>query len=1424
MVSCVLCLGLILLHISGTVDAKPHYVITVPAQLVQGSQQKACVTFLDLDEVIDVRLELQKDEKVQVVAEHKIDTPEYYQCFSFKVPMVVEGDWSVWLFRVSAHGKNINVNEIKTIIIYKAYEVCLVQTDKATYKPGDTVKFWLITVDYQFHAAKRKYATVELKDPNGSRIGQWLNVSSNHGFADFSFPLANELSLGAYKITSPDGCEREFTVSEYVLKRFQLQINLPPNVTWADKSFHLESCGSYTYGKPVKGSGNLTICPRAIADIWLLGLQYIGNTEYDNENCLQINDVKTDSKGCLSREINLRVFNLSSSTRKHFLTISSSLTEDGTGHIEKASNNLMLRNYREIVYVDTGNFYYRGIPFKGKLRVVDEKNQPMANEYLTVHVQENEDKIPNLVTDKNGFVNFTLNTSTWDGYITLAVTFVLVNGDDVYRKGQNEKWLVPFFSESNSFLNVEQLSDYVYCDSDVSMNVLYDIKRSSLDPNSDHLTFFYYLLSKSSITSYKKYKLNLKEQANSPTLHGSFPIRIHVDSDVFPLVHIFVFTILPKGETIAGRAIYRVSSCSKNKVQLSFSEAQVRPGENVNLKVTAESGSWCSVRSVDKGFLLHKPHEASLPTDFTRRLSDAFTSGQDRFPAVIRDPVQHQCQENETVVEENNFLAEASTLFEAHNLKVFTNTRLKRPVRCAAAKIGARSSKRNKQRKTEGEEVNKRLARTYFPDTWLFDLVSVGPTGQAVLNLTTPDSITKWETDAFCFGKSGFSEIKDVGLTTFKPHFIDLIVPYSVVQGEKFTIQALVFSYVQNCSLVVATLSDSKDFTTVHSKEQARCVCEGHSTHFTWDAIVLKLKKLKIHVSIGSLHVDGECTADPLLLGEDHREDSIEKNVVVKPRGYEEQKTETYIIYPANNSEKIQVSFQVPDRMVPGSERAHIIVLGDLMANFIINLDDMLHMPEGCGEQNTAKILRNVYSLQYLQSTKELTPQTQKKIVESLIQGYQKLLTFKNEDNTYGLFPGAESNFWLTALVIKAFSSAQDFIYIDGIHVQHAVTWFNKRQLPNGCFGGEEYYFNNELQKDKVTRAAYVLISLLEHPQAYSGSIVENTLKCLRNGAHSVTSPYTQALLAYAFTLSGDGDLRLETLKALEKAAIKKDGFKHWQGNVNYHEGIETTSYAIMALLSKKTVTQRDLEESADIVRWLLTKQSPWGGFGSSQDTTVALQALAKYAQAMHHKKGDATVTIESKSGFHKEIHVDKSNSLLLQTVDLPEFPGEYTVTVTGNGYVYVQSHLHYSSLPFKSDAHFVLSVNTVPAICTHGGQTHFEVHVDVRYSGRRNETNMAVIMVEFLSGFHFDETSVNKLKKNPTVDRTEVSADKVTIYLTKLTHVTERFAFGMAKETHVENLQPANVIVYDYYVPDENAVAEYNSPCSAGFEKEVSH
>ena len=61
--------------------------------------------------------------------------------------------------------------------------------------------------------------------------------------------------------------------------------------------------------------------------------------------------------------------------------------------------------------------------------------------------------------------------------------------------------------------------------------------------------------------------------------------------------------------------------------------------------------------------------------------------------------------------------------------------------------------------------------------------------------------------------------------------------------------------------------------------------------------------------------------------------------------------------------------------------------LGDLMAPNLHNMDKLLRLPRGCGEQNMANFAPNVYVLQYLDKTGQLKEDTKLKILELLTKG-----------------------------------------------------------------------------------------------------------------------------------------------------------------------------------------------------------------------------------------------------------------------------------------------------------------------------------------------------------------------------------------------------------------------------------------------------
>ncbi|XP_031761286.1 alpha-2-macroglobulin-like protein 1 [Xenopus tropicalis] len=84
---------------------------------------------------------------------------------------------------------------------------------------------------------------------------------------------------------------------------------MPDKVTPNDDSFHLEVCGSYTYGKPVQGVMKIALYP---VDIpwWMVYYDRVDPEMTEELGTAQ--GVHTDDCGCLIREIDLRPFNVSS--------------------------------------------------------------------------------------------------------------------------------------------------------------------------------------------------------------------------------------------------------------------------------------------------------------------------------------------------------------------------------------------------------------------------------------------------------------------------------------------------------------------------------------------------------------------------------------------------------------------------------------------------------------------------------------------------------------------------------------------------------------------------------------------------------------------------------------------------------------------------------------------------------------------------------------------------------------------------------------------------------------------------------------------------------------------------------------------------------------------------------------------------------
>ncbi|NWV59687.1 A2ML1 protein, partial [Malurus elegans] len=945
-------------------------------------------------------------------------------------------------------------------------------------------------------------------------------------------------------------------------------------------------------------------------------------------------------------------------------------------------------------------------------------------------------------------------------------------------------------------------------------------------------------------------------------LEGSFSIPLTFTLTYAPAPRLVVYAIFPNGKIIADSAVFSVSPCFRNKVELFFSVPETLPGAQVVLHLQAAPSSTCAVWAVHPSAFWLKPGKELSSHSIYGLFPSIYNS---RYPHQVSED-HHSCgfpnsdepdvftafrgrgQDNLLVI--NFFLQEMG-------LKIMSNTNIKKPRVCPTTPLGTmlrgtgifisrpRLTFAQPQHLTStyqpttfppfssaGEKVHK-----HFPQTWLWDLYSVGPSGNESVTVTVPDAITEWKAGMFCTGHDGFGFAPASRLLVSKPFLVDLPLPSSVVRGESFNLKATVFNNLQQCVKIQVTLEESAHFQLKPCKGCAysSCLCAGEAKTFQWSVTAEQLGLTNITLSTEAVATKELCGEEIPFVPKQGQKDTITKPIQVRPEGVLVEKAHSSILCPEKgNPAQESVSLVLPLNVVEGSVRATVSVTGDLMGTALQNLGHLVHMPHGCGEQNMVLFAPIVYMLQYLEKTRQLSPEIKERAAGFLRSGYQIQLQYQHPDGSYSEFGVKDEygNTWLTAFVVKCFVQAKPYIYLDNRIIQAALTWLEFHQLPSGCFKNVGQLFHTFMKggvDGEIPLAAYITAAYLEAGATPESTVVARALGCLAPAIPKAASTYTQALLAYTFALAKDAQRTQELLDVLDRKAIRADGQIHWSQSSSKPRtssspwsqpvsvDVELTAYILLALLSKPNVTESDLTMASGIVAWLTRQQNAYGGFASTQDTVVALQALAKYAALTHSPQGDAEVRVRSHGGSGKEFHVSYQNRLLVQEEVLTEVPGKFLVQAHGSCCVFTRMVLRYNTPSPQDSTSFALQVKTEPVNCTKDSTRSVTVHVNVRYNGKKSTSNMVILEVSLLTGFALapgSGMSVSSLHHGHSVRRTEETQEGVAIYLDKLSHISDTYVLHLEQEIEVTNLKPGHVRVYDYYQPEEQALADYNVLC----------
>ncbi|XP_034641885.1 alpha-2-macroglobulin-like protein 1 isoform X3 [Trachemys scripta elegans] len=1455
----------LLLQSAVTDDPVPNYVVVLPARLSYPSMEKVCMDLSNVKSSMLLTITLETKIKTYKLLDRFVWERRQLNCFSFPVPPPSGGTEEVATIQLSGGGGKSKIAEKKQVLIQRASNSTFVQTDKPIYVPGQLVRFRIVTLNSNFIPLNDKYLLVELKDPENNRIGQWLNVKPARGIVQLSFQLAAEPPLGTYTINVDSGKAYSiFSVEEYVLPKFKVVVAEPTRIFTSDTSFPLKVCGKYTYGKPVQGTVQVSLCQTAYT--W-----YIDRTESEPTDICQNVTGQTDKTGCFSASVDLAFFSLVSPRYSHNINMVATLVEAGTGVEANATHVVFMSEQAGTMsFEDSDNYYHPGYPYSGKIKALDREGSILKKQPIFLVINAgNTQSHQNLTTDSTGVATFILDTATWNrSEVSLEGRFKLL--DLVYGPTRIRQYylnaflhLKPYYSTTKSYLKIQRLRGVLPCGQKQVVQVDYSIDRMDLGDKAREILFSFYVVGKRKLIEDGQKRVNIKKNGG---LMGSFSIPLTFTSHFAPDPSLVVYAMFPDGGVVADKVQFTVSMCFKNQVNLEFSQQQDLPGATVNLQLRAAPNSLCAIRAVDQSVLLLRP-ERELSNSSVYGMLDFSNGGYPYqvdeyndcyisrpFPMPVINPVPVD-RSKRSIIPRPWFDqgADFFSFLKEMGLKILSNGKIKRPQDCRSYPIWyykknilmeapmppAIMEDSGRVPVVESQppsvvESSESQVREFFPETWIWELYPIESSGKKQVPVTLPDTITEWKASMFCTSESsGFGISPTVGLTAFKPFFVDLTLPYSVIRGESFTLTATVFNYLKQCIRIQITLAKSEKYQVKSCKgcEYTSCLCADEARTYYWNVTATKLGEVNFTITTVALPSRELCGGRKVTVPNKGRSDTLIKPLLVRPEGVLMEKSHSSLLCPEGNSASDSVSLQLPEDVVLDSARAQVSVLGDIMGSALQNLDRLVQMPSGCGEQNMVLFAPIIYVLQYLEKTGQLSEELKTRAVGFLQTGYQRQLQYKHRDGSYSAFgeSDGEGNTWLTAFVTKCFIQAKRHIFIDDKNIEDALKWIAGNQQANGCYANVGKLFHTAMKggiNDNISLAAYITAALLEAGKPLADPMVKNSLQCLRNASSNATDIYTQALLAYVYSLAGDTVTRQLLLTKLDQQAIKSGGQIHWsrkpaQSPTEYSWSqpksvdVELTAYVLLALLATEKVSKEEIASATGIVAWLARQQNAYGGFASTQDTVVALQALARYGAVTFIKSGNVSVTVKSGRNFQQSFHVEATNRLVLQQQPLPDIPGNYTIQAAGTGCVYVQTVLRYNVPPSKNAETFILRVRAGEDKCEKQTPPRFlSLNISVSYVGSRGTSNMVIIKLKLLSGFYPVRGTNYFLQQQPFVKRVEIGAEDLTIYLDQLNKETQTYSFTMSQDIPVKDLKPAVVKVYDYYQPDEQATVEYTDPC----------
>ncbi|KAM5145639.1 complement C4-like [Mantella aurantiaca] len=1355
-----------------------------------------------------------------------------------------------------------------------------IQTDKSVYTPKESVKIRVFTLDHMMRPTEESI-TSTVTNAEGLQV-QKIEKFSKTSIVNDKLVIPDISTTGVWRISAyyksaPESkFTTEFEVKKYVLPNFEVKI-IPelPYFQINKTQFRVKVEARYVYGEPVNSVVHVRvgIIDQTGKKTILQGLEKQVQMEY-GEGTVQI--IKDD----ILKKIAQPAENLVGSTFYTAATV-----------LEKASGTLEEKELTSVKFVTspynldfskTKKYYNPGTP----TRIVAEVTytDDTIARGITVKLLKENRQLYSAVSDEDGKAVFQVNTDANEKFLDLMIR---AEGDD----GQQEERLslTPYTSKTNSFLHMEVPSQVFSPGEHIKVTV------KVVTPQSESVQRIYYMvLNKGQI-------LDFRFIEKSDFMKFSIP----VSTKLIPSFRIIAYYYL-NSEIIANSVWVDVSDVCEGKLQIRTDVHSLPPTSSFKLTMETDDVTSVSLSAVDTAVYLVNSKNRLTPGKVFKAMNnydlgcspgggrDSSSVFMDAGMAFVSsfgfsDMNGLGCrvsQRNKRSIDFKVLTNQKADQYSPPELKkccqdgmVLLNSHMNRDCGKRAIRVESKDcqdafldccqyaedlrkqitiAKRQKNDigRTQGDDQNEEdfadeyavYIRSYFPESWLWRTIKVNK--KHTETVPVPDSITTWEIQAIgmSVGK-GFCVVDPLKVKVYKPFHIHLRVPLTVKRFEQIELRPVLYNF-RDQPIMMKVFMNKTDGVCSPSTPDGGAI----------EQIVTVANKSALSIPFPVVPIGKDKTTITIMaLGQFGISDAVKKELHIEREGVPVVEEKTYILDPGVDNQMNTIN-------------------NSLSADGVSKL---IRVPHGCAEQTMISTAPGVYAMRYLDKTDKwhtLPPDRKDQGLENMRNGYTRIQHYRKPDGSYSAWLQRPSSIWLTSFAVKVMSPCSKYVQVDVEGIWKSAVYLADKQTSTGAFQETTLVIHQDMmggvsgKNAEVSLSAFVLIALhrfmedlsghpLSHPvkdHTEDGTKVRRaitkTINYLSTSLDFVTEPYPLAIAAYALNLNSDEAIAKE--KAYEKLLSKAQGESKtgelFFGPKGTALAIETTSYALLTALLRK-----DEANAKKMHTWLSEQQNYGGGFKSTQDTVMALEALTEYAiQTSDDSRNELTVEIDS-PGTSEKLNIILRNEDAIQEQLKDK---SFTVKVSGKGIATLKVLRRYNIMKVVDtdcsqlgmevklfgepmNDNYDYDYDNEDGEMADEPQQNIHWH-DLRRRARREvsqpkekqvkvdyqvclwrkandgATGMAIVDITMLSGFEPSTQDLNKLKDGSEryISHYEIQEGRLLMYFDKVSLIQECVAFEAFQTVKVSPLQPASAILYDFYEPDIQCRVFYSAPSRKSF------